>query len=213
MLVLAVFFGGLHGVRVGEFARDGASFGWGWHTSVREPSGPIVSRTYEPMPELEFSVSPEAEPSDEAEISSSPDATSTPEFEREYPCRSGFTLTKIYKVYPVFKFYCIKQDRPDALTLRVDCGKNFYLEQRRCVRLSDQCKFLPRLPSCFKPACKNEDPILVSKILTCVICPKGYQRYFERGVYKCYKLLQEKPKCPPGEKFQKDSGICKPKAM
>lgn len=214
LCVLTAFFGGSHAISFGEFARDGSfRFGWTWRKNIHELSGPTVSRTYEPMPEFELGWSPDVEPSDEAEMSSSPEPMFTPEFEREYPCRAGFTLTKIYKAYPVYKFYCIKQDRPDAITLPVDCGNNFYLERNRCVKLSQNCKFLPRPPSCFKEACKNDLPIRIKKILTCVICPNDYQRFFDKGVYKCYKLLREKPKCPPGQKFQKDSGVCEPRTM
>lgn len=177
----------------------------------RPAGGPVIpQKSYEPMPELEFG--PSAAPTDELDASATPEVSESPEIGREYPCRAGFTLEKMYKTYPKFKYYCIRPDRIDALVGPADCGNNFYLAQNgQCIKISPACEFFPRPPACFKQACPEGTAVVIRKVRNCVVCPRAYETYLDRGVYKCYKLLRTKPKCPPGQTFQKDTGVCEMK--
>lgn len=169
-------------------------------------ASPVEAR-YEELPSDAFE--PSAAPSEEWPPEWTAEPSATPEGgDREYPCRAGFKLDKQYRVYPRFKYVCIRPDRVDAAVAPARCPDGFYLENLVCVKSSDRCDFLPRPPPCFTPPCARGTTVFLQKILTCVVCPDGYQTYFQAGAYKCYKLLQERPRCPRGEKFDKDAGVC-----
>lgn len=129
------------------------------------------------------------------------DDASTGDMPREYPCRSGFTLYKRYRLPFELYYICEQRSRAEPTVTDRVCPEGYYESERYCYR-EESCD------DCIITGCGTGVYRYEAHKDYCIYCPENYTLSEFGGTRNCFATFLEDPACPNDQQFSTTSGTC-----